>query len=76
MTVKLYDVPRTERGTWVRVLEDTNGPPSSKPFNEGDLVCFFHIDGMYSYCNDREGNVVHLYAGQEVEIVEPNDVGV
>ena len=30
---------------------------------------FHHIDGMYSYCVDDAGNVIHLPANTEVEIV-------
>lgn len=29
---------------------------------------FHHIDGMYSYCTDSKGEVVHLAAWTEVEI--------
>lgn len=32
-----------------------------------DAVIFFdHIDGMYSYCRDMLGNVIHLTAWLEV----------
>ena len=32
-----------------------------------DAVIFFdHIDGMYSYCKDMLGNVIHLTAWLEV----------
>lgn len=32
-----------------------------------DAVVFFdHIDGMYSYCKDMLGNVIHLTAWLEV----------
>jgi hypothetical protein len=31
---------------------------------------FHHIDGMYSYCKTDDGEVVHLAAWTEVEIVE------
>jgi len=33
-------------------------------------LMFYHIDGMYSYCTDIEGNVVHLSAWTEVNIKE------
>ena len=54
--MKLYEVPRY---TKVRVI----GEQSFEVF-------FDHIDGMYSYCTDNEGNAVHLAAWTEVEIVE------
>jgi hypothetical protein len=30
---------------------------------------FYHIDGMYSYCKNKEGETVHLVAWAEVEVV-------
>ncbi len=52
--MKLYEVPRN---TTIKVVDT-------------DLVVFFyHIDGMYSYCTDMNGRVVHLSASTEVEIV-------
>lgn len=33
-------------------------------------LLFCHIDGMYSYCKDSQGNVVHLAAWTEVLIKE------
>lgn len=57
--MKLYDVPRNTR---VRVLEG----------EERIEVLFDHIDGMYSYCKDKDGNIIHLAAWTEVEIVNEN----
>jgi hypothetical protein len=54
--MKLYEVPNK---THVKVVGGT------------DEVFFFdHPDGMYSVCNDANGNLVHLYIMQEVEIAE------
>ena len=36
----------------------------------GQKLLFHHIDGMYSYCTDEAGNVVHLAAFSDVEIIE------
>lgn len=55
--MKLYDVPNN---TKVRLNDDEG--------NYLDLL-FHHLDGMYSYCTDDNGNVVHLAAWTEVEIV-------
>jgi len=54
--MKLYDVPRNTRIV--------------VPLKDGEQwhLNFDHIDGMYSYCTDDEGNVVHLAAWTEVEI--------
>ena len=54
--MKLYDVPKNTRIT----IKDDDG---------NILRLLFHkIDGMYSYCTDDEGNVVHVAAWVEVEI--------
>ena len=53
--MKLYDVPRNTR----IVIKDEESPLR---------LNFHHIDGMYSYCTDDEGNVVHVAAWTEVEI--------
>ena len=52
--MKLYEVPRN---TKVRI-------------KDGEVYYFDHLAGMYSYCKDKEGQVVHLFAGTEVEIVK------
>jgi hypothetical protein len=56
--MKLFEVPRYSR---VKVIDD------GKEYN------FKSIDGMYSYCTDDKGSVVHLQAWTEVEIVEKED---
>lgn len=55
--MKLYDVPRYSR---IRL-------PDGLELN------FDHIDGMYSYCTDDKGNLFHISAFAEVEIVQPGD---
>lgn len=55
--MKLYEVPRR---TWVKSIEpDCN-----------DTFFFDHLDGMYSFCHDKEGNVCHYAAYMEVEPCE------
>lgn len=65
--MKLYKVPRNTR---IRLIEDTKAPPDIGGYAEGTELNFHHIDGMYSYCKDDEGNVYHPAAWTEVEIVE------
>jgi len=39
-----------------------------------DQIFFFdHIDGMYSYCEDQNGNVIHPAAFTEVEIIDASE---
>lgn len=65
----LYDVPRTEKGTWVRVLETQDGPPDSLGFQADDLVLYYNVDGMYSQCKNRAGELVYLKAWADVEVI-------
>ncbi len=60
---KLYDMPRN---VWVLPTDTTSAPPGAREISVGEPVLFHHIDGMYSYCHDIHGNVVHLPAWQEV----------
>ena len=52
--MKLYEVPMNTRIVLANGLE----------------LNFKHIDGMYSYCTDDDGNVMHPAAWTEVEIVD------
>ena len=67
--MKLYDVPRD---TKIKIIDKGNisTPISSKPIKQGDILTFSHIDGMYSYCMDKNDNVVHIGASTEIEIVK------
>jgi hypothetical protein len=53
----------------VRVIDDTDGPPDSLDFKANQEVLYYHTDGMYSYCKDKAGRVVHLAAWAEVEVL-------
>lgn len=65
--MKLYEVP--ERANLkVRLISDTQVPPGAPPVVEGDIYDFSHIDGMYSFCKNSNGEVVHLVAWSEVQI--------
>ena len=64
--MKLHEVAP---GSKVRILSDAKVPPAHREFEEGEVLDFHHIDGMYSYCKDNKGNVVHLVAWADVEIV-------
>jgi hypothetical protein len=68
--MKLYNVPRN---TYVRVNEETGAPPGALPCDQGTVVHFCHIDGMYSYCKDLNGNVIHLAAWTDVEPISEEE---
>ena len=44
-------------------------PPAHDDVNLFDTYWFGHIDGMYSFCKDSEGKIVHFAAWTEVEVV-------
>jgi hypothetical protein len=64
--MELYNVPK---GSRIRVIEP-EAPPPGGIAPEAKEYNFSHLDGMYSYCTDDDGNVVHLKAWTEVEIVD------
>lgn len=64
--MKLYDVPRN---SVIRVKEDYEGPPGAPSIKEGDVLKFSHVDGMYSLCRTQTGQIVHLKAWAEVEVL-------
>ena len=60
--MKLYDVPKN---SYVIISdknspEDLEGPPGANDIKPGERIWFGHLDGMYSYCKDEKGRVVHL----------------
>jgi len=70
--MKLYDVPR---GSKIRVVDrDMSVPPGAPAIKTDDVVYFDHLDGMYSFCQDENGRVVHLAGWTEVEIVNDEEV--
>lgn len=57
MYLALWDVPNR---TYVKVIDEDAGDIK-------DEVFFFdHPDGVYSFCLDKDGQVVHLPIGIEV----------
>ena len=63
----LYNV---KNGSRIRLLEEGQCPPDCESRPEGEVLTFDHIDGMYSYCIDEDGNPRHLAAWTEVEVLD------
>lgn len=58
----LYDIPRR---SYIKIKDD---------IGNYEYLFFDHIDGAYSYCKDKYGNVVHITAWAIVELVDkPED---
>lgn len=64
--MKLYDVPRNSR---IKVIGDVKVPPAAPHIEEQEELNFRSIDGMYSYCTRDNGEVVHLVAWADVEVI-------
>lgn len=54
--MKLYEVPRNSR----------------IGLSDGSELNFSRVDGMYSFCTDDDGNVVHLAAWSDVQLLQTN----
>lgn len=65
--MKLHEVPRRSR---IRIVGDIKVPPGAPQLHEGQELNFRNVDGMYSYCTTDDGEVVHLAAWAEVELIE------
>jgi|LauGreDrversion4_2_1035121.scaffolds.fasta_scaffold10300_2 hypothetical protein len=68
--MKLYDVPRNSR---IKIIGDIKVPLAASKLTEGQELNFRSIDGMYSYCTTDSGEVVHLVAWAEVEVLSTKD---
>ncbi len=65
--MKLYEIPK---GTHAQLLETPTVPPVHTELRENDILFFDHLDGMYSYCVDKDGFIVHPAANTEVLIIK------
>jgi hypothetical protein len=54
--MKTTKLYKVEPNTWIKVA--------------GHELLFHHLDGMYSYCTDKAGEVVHVAGFTEVEIID------
>lgn len=70
------ELVRVKNKTWVKLIitEDFKVPPGGLELSHNQYIFFDHIDGMYSYCTDVDGNLVHPVAWAEVEVVEDHKI--
>lgn len=64
--MKLYQVPNN---TWVKLIDDAKAPAGARPAKAEEEIFFYHLDGMYSFCKDREENVMYIPSWQEVQLL-------
>lgn len=62
--MKLYNM---DNNRFIKVV-DTNIriPPAAPQIHNNEVLKFYHIDGMYSFCKNLQGETVHLAAFAEV----------
>lgn len=65
--MKLYDCPLN---SLIRVLETPGTPPASQEVIKGEIIKYYHIDGMYGKCKNQENAPVYIKAWTEVEVME------
>lgn len=65
--MKLYDAPTK---CWVIPISDIKVPIASPIIGTDEPIWFDHLDGMYSYCINQKGEIVHLVVWAEVYVPE------
>ena len=65
--MELYNVPRN---SFVEAVRDIKVPPIAPNISSGEVLFFHHLDGMYSLCNKRNGEICHLASWAKVIIVD------
>ena len=68
--MKLYEI---SKGRYFKLLYKPNTPPGGLQADEGLVLYLHNIDGMYSYCVDQRGQVYHIAAYSDVEILPQQD---
>lgn len=65
--MKLYEIKKFPAK--VRVLDPEGPPPGGVTPEQNTVYTVYNLDGMYSYCKDENGTVVHLAVWTEVEVL-------
>ena len=66
--MKLYEL---NKGDYFKITdEELRTPVGHDEVNTNEVFWFGHIDGMYSFCKDKDKNIVHFAAWTEVEVVD------
>ncbi len=67
MSIKLQDAPN---GCKVRILNDgVTVPPAADSISAGEVLFFWHIDGMYGRCTNEDGVTVYPVAWTLVRVL-------
>lgn len=65
--MKLYELKRGDK-FFIAGNERAQVPVASFPIEANSLLTFHNVDGMYSFCTDEYGTIVHPAAWTEVEV--------
>ena len=70
--MKLYEIPNH---SWIIIKEAwASVPIAHRKMVPQETIFFDHLDGMYSFCLDKEGKPVHISNSTEVEVIEDHKV--
>lgn len=69
--MKLYELPR---GSYFKLLENAQVPPDAAEGEPYQLYKLGNIDGMYSYCFDKDNRIYHFVAWAEVEKINNDSI--
>ncbi len=61
------ELHKVANNTHIKVLDDIKVPVGAPSIKKGEILKFYHIDGMYSKCMNKKGDIVHLVAWAQVE---------
>jgi len=62
----LFELHKGDKFKIADIHQEVQVPPSHPQFKMDDVFSFGNIDGMYSYCQDSAGQVIHLAAWTKV----------
>lgn len=63
---KLYNIPKN---SLIKLKEELQVPPGAPKLYKDEIIKFYHLDGMYSYCKTLQNELCHLAANADVEYV-------
>lgn len=65
----MTELHKINRGDQFMLAENPKQPPGSGDVDIGKIYKLINLDGMYSYCTDKEGNVFHFAAWTDVHVL-------
>lgn len=63
---KLYNVPRY---SIIKLEDEIRVPPEALHLKQGDILKFYHVDGLYSFCKTMDNKLCYLAAYADVSVI-------